>query len=561
MVTDGKPERYLDLVHKALSKDSDITERNKSILKDLLEGLCKEMTNDRLFALIFNRLYYTGSSYEGLRIRQADEFDINLVMKLPVQEDDFKLVAERPGHVSYTLTTVCKERLQETMKGPEMQSLFGLFSKDCKFHPLLWQKWLQSVMDKALGAYTPPNGVELKVRQSGPARTLLVHLSDGGRIDIDLVPVLEHNFKCLPANVPRHKWFEEVLNEDDKKWFMVPKPPKDDDTLWRIHFPDAEKKLIKDLGCIKPTIRLIKALRDKHKWPLSSYSIKTVVMHHRLEKRDKLYWQNEHQWTVLLQVLEKLRAVLDPSGPGICSLLDKNVSLIPDMTEATRTNIAQRLQRIGNSLTNNPEKVLEFFLETSAVTSGNSSTMEENLSRSLLSLSLTANDASTSDMSSDTGVCSRDSSFDDGFIDKRTSSSSPVRISACMNDVNIVIIQKVVRRDTNHQNAGNDVQVTLSVLIDEDHLLAETRCSMHGSQDQKIDVPVENSTAPSSLVVKQCFELTAKPALPIPVELELSVMIAGRQLLKSGMCLELQRSVEVCQVRLPFPRMKQCAKL
>lgn len=37
MVTDGKPERYLDLVHKALSKDSDITERNKSILKDLLE--------------------------------------------------------------------------------------------------------------------------------------------------------------------------------------------------------------------------------------------------------------------------------------------------------------------------------------------------------------------------------------------------------------------------------------------------------------------------------------------------------------------------------------------
>lgn len=260
-------------------------------------------------------------------------------------------------------------------------------------------------------------------------------------------------------------------------------------------------------------------------------------------------------------VLEKLRAVLDPSGPGICSLLDKNVSLIPDMTEATRTNIAQRLQRIGNSLTNNPEKVLEFFLETSAVTSGNSSTMEENLSRSLLSLSLTANDASTSDMSSDTGVCSRDSSFDDGFIDKRTSSSSPVRMSACMNDVNIVIIQKVVRRDTNHQNAGNDVQVTLSVLIDEDHLLAETRCSMHGSQDQKIDVPVENSTAPSSLVVKQCFELTAKPALPIPVELELSVMIAGRQLLKSGMCLELQRSVEVCQVRLPFPRMKQCAKL
>ncbi|XP_065287292.1 cyclic GMP-AMP synthase-like receptor isoform X4 [Dermacentor albipictus] len=308
MAVDVKPEHNMQRLHKALSKDNNITERNKSILNKLLKDLCEEMKKEnRLFALIFNRLYYTGSSYEGLRIRQADEFDINLVMKLPVEEDDFKLVAETPGHVSYTLTRVCYERLLETMKGPEIKSFCDVFSNDLKFQPLLWQQWLQSVMDKAREAYRLQHEkedseyFELTVRQSGPAWTLLVHLSDGSQIDIDLVPVLEHDFNCLPANVPRQKWFEELLEkQNDKKWFMVPKPPKDNQNLWRIHFPNAEKKLIKHLGCIKPTIRFLKALRDKQKWPLSSYSIKTVVMHHRLENRENVYWQNEHQWTVLL---------------------------------------------------------------------------------------------------------------------------------------------------------------------------------------------------------------------------------------------------------------------
>ncbi|XP_075526062.1 cyclic GMP-AMP synthase-like receptor isoform X3 [Dermacentor variabilis] len=491
MAVDVKPEHNMQRLHEALSKDNNITERNKSILNKLLKNLCEEMKKeDRLFALIFKRLYYTGSSYEGLRIRQADEFDINLVMKLPVQECDFKLT----------------------------------------------------------------------VRQSGPARTLLVHICDKSQIDIDLVPVLEHDFNYLPANVPRQKWFEELLEEqNDKKWFMVPKPPKDNQNLWRIHFPDAEKKLIKDLGCIKPTIRLLKALRDKHKWPLSSYSIKTVVMHHRLENRENVYWQNEHQWTVLLDVLKRLHAMLHPSGPGICSLFDNNASLIQDMRDVTRTNIAQRLLKISNSLANNPEKVLGFFLETSAVTSENSLTMEKNLSHSMSSLSLTANEASTCDMSSDSEAGSRDSSFVDGFIDKRTCSSSPVRTSTCMNDVSIVIMQKVARMDTNHQNADN-VQVTLSALVDEDHLLAETCCRVPGCPQQEIEIFNKDVAEPSWLVVKQRFELTGKTVPPMPLQTELSVMIAGRQLLKSCVDLQLQLCVE-WQVRLPFPRMEKCAKL
>lgn len=85
-----KKRRILQRIHKTLSLDPDITKRNKQILGEVLDGLCAEMNKDPLFAWLFNRLIYTGSMYEGLRIHQADEFDVNLVMKLPVKEGDFQ---------------------------------------------------------------------------------------------------------------------------------------------------------------------------------------------------------------------------------------------------------------------------------------------------------------------------------------------------------------------------------------------------------------------------------------------------------------------------------------
>ncbi|XP_075729118.1 cyclic GMP-AMP synthase-like receptor isoform X8 [Rhipicephalus microplus] len=261
---DKKREQCIDRIHEALSEDTSITKRNQRILREVLDCLCVQMKSDLLFARIFNRLTYTGSSFEGLRIRQADEFDINLVMKLPIQEGEFKIVAERPGHVSYMLTMACKERLKKTMDGREMHCLFKLFTTDLKFMPTWWREWFQSVVDKALKNFTPPCAEDgsqrftVHQRASGPARTLFVYLPDHSRINIDLVPVLEYIFKQLPAEVPRHGWFNELLRKGEKRWLMVPKPPKDDDHLWRIHFPYAERKLMKDLECIKPTIRLIK---------------------------------------------------------------------------------------------------------------------------------------------------------------------------------------------------------------------------------------------------------------------------------------------------------------
>ncbi|XP_075729112.1 cyclic GMP-AMP synthase-like receptor isoform X3 [Rhipicephalus microplus] len=508
---DKKREQCIDRIHEALSEDTSITKRNQRILREVLDCLCVQMKSDLLFARIFNRLTYTGSSFEGLRIRQADEFDINLVMKLPIQEGEFKIVAERPGHVSYMLTMACKERLKKTMDGREMHCLFKLFTTDLKFMPTWWREWFQSVVDKALKNFTPPCAEDGSQRFTG-----------------------------------------------EKRWLMVPKPPKDDDHLWRIHFPYAERKLMKDLECIKPTIRLIKALRDKHKWALASYSVKTVVMRHRLEHRSTVYWQNKNRWTVLNDVLKRLHDVVHPSGPGIRSLYDENVSLIPDMSKDTRNNIAQRLQKILNVLARDSDRVCEFFLETTDSASV-ASNVEENLCDQLVISSASTTEVCETPSSPGIG------SVVDGMIGERPCRpllGSTVNALACGNA--IVVRQKVVCSDLEHENGCNDAQVTLCILADGDHLLAETSCSLCGCQDQRIEVSkdmLDGLTVPSFLVLKQSFKLTGKVAPPQSVQTRLTVMKEGKPLVKTCFYLQLQRCVEECQVRVPFPRAEPHAKL
>lgn len=162
---------------------------------------------------------------------------------------------------------------------------------------------------------------------------------------------------CHPAGTPENN----TSRQHDGKWVMVPKAHEDDSTLWRINFPEVEKKLMKDRGCMKPTIRLMKALREKQQWPLSSYSMKSLVVHHMLQKQERAHWDNKNQWTVFIHVLMRLHDVINPSGPGIRSVFDNNVSLIPDMSRATRSNIAGRLHNILNAVAKKPDRVLKFF--------------------------------------------------------------------------------------------------------------------------------------------------------------------------------------------------------
>lgn len=54
---------------------------------------------DDLFKTIYKRIMFTGSFYKGTKVGKPEEFDLDLILKLPVDYDGIKIenVKERPG--------------------------------------------------------------------------------------------------------------------------------------------------------------------------------------------------------------------------------------------------------------------------------------------------------------------------------------------------------------------------------------------------------------------------------------------------------------------------------
>ena len=80
-----------DVYIETIAMDDEVTTRAKSILTEFVENkFFPEMRE--LSKAIFQRIYYSGSFYDGLRVGEATEFDLNVVFDLPFYEDDFDLV-------------------------------------------------------------------------------------------------------------------------------------------------------------------------------------------------------------------------------------------------------------------------------------------------------------------------------------------------------------------------------------------------------------------------------------------------------------------------------------
>ena len=82
----------LDGIYKeVIALDDEKTKRAKSVLKVLVQNLMETMKEvDILFREIYQRIYYTCSFYDGLRVGEATEFDLNVVMGLRVLGDSLK---------------------------------------------------------------------------------------------------------------------------------------------------------------------------------------------------------------------------------------------------------------------------------------------------------------------------------------------------------------------------------------------------------------------------------------------------------------------------------------
>ncbi|KAG0439596.1 hypothetical protein HPB47_016588 [Ixodes persulcatus] len=364
----AKLKPQLHLIHASLKLNKEVTATNVAILKTLLDDICNQMKQkDPLFDLLFNRLEYTGSYYDGLRTKKADEFDINLVLNLPFKKDEFTVSDGCPGYVCYNVSQAAEHRLLRKGDMKWVPLLLKWIDAEKRLVPDRVKRWLQSVFDRFLRTYIVPSGScssvdKIQPSQHGPAKTFYIILKNGLQIDVDLVPVIEFCYPSWPEGIQKKDWMANMFSKD-RNWFLIPKPPTPNSHLWRLHFPNIEKKLIKDYGCVKPIIRLLKAMRDSYKWNLSSYSLKTFVMSQLVENYDAQYWHPDNQGMLFVRVLDRLGHILVQPGPAIPYLFHPEVDLAETVTRVTRDNIGGRIKRIVRKLRLFPDQCCELVLK------------------------------------------------------------------------------------------------------------------------------------------------------------------------------------------------------
>ena len=92
------------------------------IRKKLIDAM-KEV--DLLFKVMFRNIYYTGSFFDGLRIENPNELDLNIVLDLKLPKQSFKLVKNELCSAGYVQLQVDSPERTVSMNMP----MYGLVNK------------------------------------------------------------------------------------------------------------------------------------------------------------------------------------------------------------------------------------------------------------------------------------------------------------------------------------------------------------------------------------------------------------------------------------------------
>ncbi|KAK7874495.1 hypothetical protein R5R35_001578 [Gryllus longicercus] len=346
------PKNYNRLdpsIHKISNSMSLNEDRRKLVnaqLSELLESrllpAMKEVDED--FRNLFQRLHYSGSYYENLRISEPNEFDLNLELRSQKGSQKFFQVHytnEYPGFVQI------KHIFGDTVKKWVNGSGFVMQ------HKVLC--WLQGVVDKALRKISDGPWHKLWPGRSGPAVTLYAEYVPGEVFSVDLVPV----FVLDPSQWPRSPVRQPVITNNTfaEQWCVVPKPNNHIDgngnigTFWRMSFYNQEKVILKNKNHLKNALKLMKLLRDKEGWhSLSSYYLKTVYLW-TLTETDSHFW-NAGIGVVFMNMLRTLRDYLKEKQ-SIPFFWDSGLNVLSSIDLVEILNIGYRLDRIIKNIDRN----------------------------------------------------------------------------------------------------------------------------------------------------------------------------------------------------------------
>ncbi|CAH0720961.1 unnamed protein product, partial [Brenthis ino] len=312
-------------------------QRHYNVFTEIFGELQRNMKKvDKYYERFASDVRFAGSHFDNLRIKKPDEFDMDIVIGLPVnmrpnpynpEDNDVVIEQNYPGYV-------------QLRAGVQYQKLLVRDGSDCQIYRTAYEwlderkyilrskfvNWFKSVGYRALNEFqrvdsVPAlyvNGILYKIRcsESGPAWTIIIE-APKFRLDVDLVPALKFpetrwpvgkSYRPIPAGCER------------EYWMVVPKPNKNGNTVhdeyrsWRIALQDQEKKLLYNTFALRKTLRLIKKLRDALGMKkIASYYIKTIFFWEIMELKysNPLFWQSNDIATLLKHMVKKLHSALE----------------------------------------------------------------------------------------------------------------------------------------------------------------------------------------------------------------------------------------------------------
>ncbi|KPJ06724.1 hypothetical protein RR48_11771 [Papilio machaon] len=347
---------------------------NNIILHSVLEDIINRMRAcDNLFDSMNPRLDYLGSYYDGLRVGEPNEYDINVILRIPI--DDNKIILDaRESECGHTCIILPSEfrRLAKTPATANKGYVKTLMWCDTKhrFSVTKFRSWIQSVVDTTLNTlpvkdekrFINVNNIcyFIESKRSGPAITINIIKCNNTVIDVDLVPTFAITLPKKPINSSIS--LTKVSATNIQQYFVVPKPTQNDFS-WRLTFPIQERLLIRSKNNLKSTIRLLKYLRDVQGFKnLSSYYIKTLFLW-EIVPENELMWKNKSLSFLVIYMLKKLRDCLMKGE--IKNYWCPEHNLIEKIKKNTCQNWGNRLNLIVNALERkgkcNASIVLDYF--------------------------------------------------------------------------------------------------------------------------------------------------------------------------------------------------------
>ncbi|XP_045493516.1 uncharacterized protein LOC123692772 [Colias croceus] len=349
-------------------KDKDL-KKSQEVFKSVFEQVKQKMGEQcNYFNKYATQVLYAGSVYDGIKVSKLDEFDMDIVIRLPINYDDgdegIIIENDQPGFVKLK---ICKafDNLDKQKEWDTCHKVTRDWRDDNKyFLQNKFRQWMHSIVQKALNTMNGEvtvNGVKylMTYKASGPAYTLNIKNSDGEeyfKLDVDLVPVIRFMLPRWP------KGYRQINGSQIKEWLVVPKPNKaiQDDKVknrcWRLSFQDYEREMMKDLKQLKLTIRLVKKLRDALGMKaIASYYIKTLFLWKIQKVNDKTYWQSRVS-VIFRDMIEEFYNAINKKN--IPYFWNNNNNLIEGLKPTLQKLYAEQLKDVLNSIdANDVEKV------------------------------------------------------------------------------------------------------------------------------------------------------------------------------------------------------------